>query len=245
MITDLAVGEATSLGHMPSGRWEFDGAVAAVFGDMLRRSIPEHDVMRELVFDVGSRFVRPGTYVVDLGCSKGDALAPFVTAFGDNNKYVGVEVSKPMLGAARKRFREAIERGLVTIEDLDLRRDYPSVDASLTLCVLSLQFVPIDHRQRVLSDAYAATVSDGAFVLVEKVLGATTTLNSMMIDLYHARKKRAGYSAEEVERKKLALEGVLVPVTARWNEELLRSAGFREIDCFWRWMNFAGWIARK
>jgi tRNA (cmo5U34)-methyltransferase len=34
-----------------------------------------------------------------------------------------------------------------------------------------------------------------------------------------------------------------VPVTARWNEELLRSAGFVDIDCFWRWMNFAGWIA--
>ena len=42
-----------------------------------------------------------------------------------------------------------------------------------------------------------------------------------------------------------SLEGVLVPVTASWNEELLAKAGFKQIDCFWRWMNFAGWIAIK
>jgi hypothetical protein len=38
---------------------------------------------------------------------------------------------------------------------------------------------------------------------------------------------------------------VLVPVTARWNEELLASAGFRQVDAFWRYMNFVGWIAIK
>jgi tRNA (cmo5U34)-methyltransferase len=36
-----------------------------------------------------------------------------------------------------------------------------------------------------------------------------------------------------------------VPVTAGWNEEMLRGAGFQEIDCFWRWLNFAGWVAVK
>ena len=34
-------------------------------------------------------------------------------------------------------------------------------------------------------------------------------------------------------------------MTAGWNEWMLRSAGFGEIDCFWRWLNFAGWIAVK
>ena len=43
----------------------------------------------------------------------------------------------------------------------------------------------------------------------------------------------------------MSLEGVLVPVTAKWNEQLLRSAGFAEVDMFWRWMNFAGWVAVK
>ena len=43
----------------------------------------------------------------------------------------------------------------------------------------------------------------------------------------------------------VTLEGVLVPVTARWNEELLHEEGFRSVDCFWRHLNFAGWVAVK
>jgi tRNA (cmo5U34)-methyltransferase len=54
-----------------------------------------------------------------------------------------------------------------------------------------------------------------------------------------------GLTREEIERKRLSLEGVLVPVTARWNEELLKTVGFRQVDCCWHWMNFSGWIALK
>jgi tRNA (cmo5U34)-methyltransferase len=36
-----------------------------------------------------------------------------------------------------------------------------------------------------------------------------------------------------------------VPVTAAWNEDLLQQAGFRHVECFWRWLNFGGWIAVK
>jgi tRNA (cmo5U34)-methyltransferase len=54
---------------------------------------------------------------------------------------------------------------------------------------------------------------------------------------------RNGYTEAEVERKRLALEGVLVPVTAAWNEDLLFGAGFTSVDCFWRYLNFAGWVA--
>jgi tRNA (cmo5U34)-methyltransferase len=219
--------------------------VTAVFGDMLTRSIPQYEVMRRSVFEFGMAIARPDTFIMDLGCSRGDGLAPFVGALGHRNRYLGVDVSAPMLTASRQRFEPEIAAGLVQILDFDLRTGYPKGAASLTLSILSLQFIPIEHRQRVLYDAYTNTEPGGGFILVEKVLGNSAKINESMVDLYHARKREAGYSAEEVERKKLSLEGVLVPVTAQWNEELLRAAGFREVDCFWRWMNFAGWVAMK
>ncbi len=238
-------GDDTSLGHEPDGKWEFDESVTQVFTDMLRRSIPQYDVMRKAVSDIGSRFAQPGTDIVDLGCSRGDALAPFVEKFGAECNYLGLEISEPMLEAARERFAAEIETGQVGIERHDLRDAYPDVQASVTLCVLTLQFTPIDHRQRILYDVYRHTAPGGVLILVEKILGASAELTSLMVDLYHDLKTQQGYSREEVERKRLSLEGVLVPVTAQWNEELMKTAGFTQVDCFWRWMNFAGWIARK
>ena len=234
----------SSLGHMPSSdKWEFDGSVTDVFDDMLARSIPQYDVMRRAVADIGSHFVRPKTDVVDLGCSRGEALAPLVERFGAYNRFYGVEVSAPMLEAVRARFKSYIDAGVVDIRNLDLRREYPPVSASLTMSVLTLQFTPIEYRQRIVRNVYEHTLPGGAFILVEKVIGATADIDELQVELYQAMKGESGYSQEEIQRKRLALEGVLVPVTAKWNEQLLDAAGFREVDGFWRWMNFAAWLA--
>lgn len=234
----------SSVKHVPAGdRWAFDESVTNVFEDMLQRSIPQYEVMRAAVQGIARRHRRDGLDVVDLGCSRGDAMEPLVQEFGTRNRFVGVEVSEPMLRICRARFRTMIEHGVVEVLPLDLRREYPGARACVTLCVLTLQFVPIEHRQRLVRRAFEHTAPGGALVLVEKVLGAGDLLDSMMVDAYYAMKGVNGYGAEEIERKRLSLEGVLVPVTAKWNEDLLRTAGFGHVDCFWRWMNFAGWVA--
>lgn len=224
-------------------KWGFDAEVTRVFDDMLERSIPQYDVMRRAVTDMACRFVKPSTDIVDLGCARGEAIAPLVDKFGANNRFIGIELSVPMLEAAKQRFKEYIEKGTVSIKSLDLRKEYPAANSSITLSVLTLQFVPIEHRQRVVREVYKSTVAGGGFILVEKVLGNTAEIDQAMVDLYFQMKRENGYSQDQIERKQLSLEGVLVPVTAKWNEELLAVAGFRQVDCFWRWMNFAGWVA--
>jgi tRNA (cmo5U34)-methyltransferase len=240
---DGIVDSGTSVGHRPGATWEFDDEVTRVFDDMLERSIPQYDTMRRLVFELGRRFVPAGGTVVDLGCSRGAALAPFVAELGDRASYVGVEVSPPMLAACRKRFARELAAGHLTLHDLDLRAGYPDVAATLTLAVLTLQFVPREQRARVVAEVFAHTRPGGALVLVEKVLGNTRATDDLLVDAYHGLKRAHGYGEEEIERKRLSLEGVLVPETASWNEAVLRDAGFAEVECFWRCLNFAGWVA--
>lgn len=234
-----------SRGHMPEGKWEFDEHVTGCFEDMLRRSIPQYDVMRRSVFDIACCYRKPKTAIVDLGASRGDGLAPLLERFGAHNHWVAVEVSQPMLRALHERFGGWEQNGLMQVLDLDLREGFPPVSASVILSVLTLQFTPIEHRQKIIRRAFDALLPGGALVLVEKILGSTAELDAVMVDRYYAFKRESGYSEEEIQRKRMSLEGVLVPLTAQWNEELLRRCGFAEVDCFWRWMNFAGWVAVK
>lgn len=229
-------------GYAPE-TWAFDAQVTAVFDNMLERSIPQYPVMRQACVDLACGFIQPDTDVVDLGCSRGEALAPLIDRHAEQNRFVGVEVSPPMLEAARARFAADIAGGSVAIEPLDLRTDYPEVNASVTLCVLTLQFTPIEYRAHILRRIWESTVPGGALILVEKVLGSTAAMDAELVRNYYALKRHNGYAENEIERKRLSLEGRLVPVTAGWNEELLRAAGFVETECFWRWMNFAGWVA--
>ena len=237
--------ERSSLGHTPKIPWEFDESVTRVFDDMLARSVPQYEVMRRSCFDIACRYVREGTDIVDLGCSRGEAMAPLVDKYGTRNRFIGVETSKPTLDAVRERYKDHINSGIVEILDLDLREGFPPARASVTLSILTLQFIPVEHRPRIVGDIYESTIAGGCLVLVEKILGDSDSLDELMVELYYDIRRENGYTDEEIKRKALSLKGVLVPITAKSDEELLRSAGFRDVDCFWRWMNFAGWVAVK
>ncbi len=229
---------------IPDGPWLFNDGVTKVFDNMLARSIPGFEDMRSLTTQLACRYAQPETYVLDLGCSRGGSLEPIINVLGSRQKYLGVEISDPMRKAALERFSSQDEVD-VKIIDLDLRLDFPSVDSSVILSILTIQFIPIEYRQSILASAYSSLRTGGAFILVEKILGNNAHLNSTFVDLYYGMKGRNGYTEEEINSKRIALEGVLVPVTASWNEQLLRDAGFSQVECFWRNLNFAGWIAVK
>lgn len=239
----------SSVGHLPKGRWKFDEAVTDCFEDMLARSIPDLAGMRSLVSRLAASIVRSrgrgekgdGATIVDLGTSKGGALLS-VRELLPKARLVGVEVSEPMLRAAKAAFNED---DLADIRRVDLRSDYPEERADVTLAVLALQFIPIEYRLEIVQRAFEKTKKGGAVIVVEKVIGGSAGIDRDLVNLYLEGKRLAGYPQGEIDRKRHALEGVLVPVTASWNEEILRLSGFREVDCFWRWLNFAAWIAKK
>ena len=230
---------------MPNGKWEFNEEVTNCFDEMLERSIPAYESMRLLVEKIGCRFVQRNTSIIDLGCSTGEAIKPFVAKFGAQNQYKLYDVSDPMLEECRKRYEGWTRTGLMTIEKFDIREGIKNVEASVVLSVLTLQFTPIEYRQKIVQSIYDGLTDGGALILVEKVLGDNYDLDKHLVDEYYVMKGENAYTEEQIRAKRKSLEGVLVPITAKWNESLLRSAGFKSIDCFYRYLNFAGWVAIK
>ena len=229
---------------VPTSAWRFDEEVAGVFDDMLCRSIPQYGEMRSCCIQLARNYRKIGTAVVDLGCSIGGSLRDLLDDTFDCH-YVAVDNSVPMINKIRELFKNHPNTHRLNIEHMDIRNSYPDCETSVTLLILTLQFVPAEDRLKILRQVYNHTVPGGVVLLVEKVLGSSPGLDSIMIKNYHDFKHSHGYSWELIEAKQKSLEGVLIPQTAEWNMKQLSLAGFSEVDCFWRWMNFAGWIAVK
>lgn len=225
---------------MPKGKWVFDDEVAQCFDEMLQRSIPNYETMRELVYNVGRHYVKDGAAVMDIGCSNGNAALPFVKTF--NNQFVLCDVSESFLDLCRKGFKAHKN---VKVLNHDLRNGVPDVQSCLILSILTVQFTPIEYRQKIINSVYEHLQSGGAFIFVEKLLGTTYDIDSVLVDEYYELKRENQYTQEQIQAKRKSLEGVLVPITESWNVDLLRSAGFKKIDCFWRYLNFAGYLAVK
>lgn len=227
----------------PDGPWVFDAEVTRVFDDMLARSIPNLTTMRNAVVELATRRVFAPGAVVDLGVSRGGMLAPIMAALdGKPIHYVGVDLSPEMVTAAA-----AVLPLEAEIRVHDLRRGLPYVGMGLrmTLAVLTLQFVPIEFRQRIITEAYNATIPGGVFILVEKLVGSSALIQDLQVEIYHGHKQANGYTVDDIEAKRLSLENTMVPLTEAANVAMLRSAGFTDVECFWRWFNFAGFVAVK
>lgn len=228
-------------------KWTFDSDVTNCFDDMLSRSIPQYDVMRKCVVDLSRIYLKDKEKFdcLDVGCSNGLMIKNMIDnidAKGIKGNYTGIDVSEPMLAKARELFKSNHN---VYIRNCDLRTDYPNGSYDIITCILSLMFTPIEYRQNIVQNMYDSLNHGGCLFLVEKVLGNSSQISDMFIENYYDMKRENGYSQEQIDRKRLSLEGVQVCVTSDWNIELLKQAGFRKVDVFWRWCNFMGVIAIK
>lgn len=232
---------------IPTSKWSFSDEVTNCFGDMLHRSIPAYEIMRSLTFMLGFSFVTTGKSIIDLGCSTGLGVDPFIDSFGSRNKYILVDESESMANHCKEKYKYLIDAGVVNVRHRNICHDgIPhSSNVSLILSILTIQFTPIEYRQQLLKQVYDRLEDGGAFIFVEKILGNSAENNAMLVDSYYAIKEQNGYTKEAINAKRRSLEGVLVPVTYEANESFLKSAGFNRVECFWRCLNFCGWIAIK
>lgn len=235
--------------HQPSETWEFDESVTQCFDDMLKRSIPGYFQMRDLVYLIGSTFLKEGSVLCDIGASRGESSARFINNFPTVHAILN-EVSPPMLEVLHSRYADHAN---ITVNDFDLRSTEHLIremltqkgSPSLILSILTMIFIPVNYRPQIFDAIYKSLDSGGAFIMVEKVLGNSGTAQQLLVDAYHQYKHSNGYSWEDIERKKLSLEGVQVPLQDNTNIEMLRSSGFRVVESFWRNLNFVGYVAIK
>ena len=227
------------------GDFTFDRSVAVVFDDMVARSVPFYAEIQRMLVELSHDFAVPGSAVYDLGCATGTTFVNLHRALDPSIRFVGVDNSDEMLGEARGKLAEHGVDRAVALECQDLNEGVAVADASVALMVLTLQFIRPLRRDRLVAQVFEGLRPDGAFLLVEKVLGEESTFNRFFIEHYYDLKRRNGYSELEISQKREALENVLIPYKLLENRELLLQTGFRYVDVFFKWYNFCGMIAVK
>lgn len=227
-------------------KWEFNEEVSEVFDEMLNRSIPSYDRMRYLITQIVIEHIKKNnlthTSILDLGCSTGEQIYE-LNKHLHQNKFIGLECSSSMLKESRKKLRGEYN---VHIKNFDLTKDTLDIkNCGAILSILTLQFIPIEYRQKIISQIYEKLNKNGIFIFVEKIIGDNYNYSELYEKLYYDMKFINGYSLDEIRDKKLKLEGVLVPCTNQFNIDLLKQGGFTKIDIFWKDLNFIGYIAMK
>jgi tRNA (cmo5U34)-methyltransferase len=227
----------------------FDERVAQVFDDMVARSIPFYHEIQRIQADLVMDFLPDNAAVVcDLGCSTGTSIAYFSkhARCPDDVCFIGYDNSQAMLDKAGDKLSSELAAGRVLLNLADL-----SAMPTLPVCHVAilnwtLQFVRPLERETLLHNVFQALRPGGILLLSEKILGSDGVLNRLYIDHYlHFKTSQRGYSDTENQRKREALENVLIPYRLDENYALLKRAGFNRMDTYFQWFNFVCMIAVK
>ncbi len=233
----------------PNEPFRFDDAVAAVFPDMLRRSIPGYEAALEAIGSLAGRYAQAGTNCYDLGCSLGAATlalsqgirVPDCRVIAVDNAPAMIERCRQVIAKAGASAPDAtpVRLVLADLQDIAIRT------ASIVVLNYTLQFIDPIRRDDVIRRIHAGLVPGGLLVLSEKVIDEDPLMEALLVDLHHEHKRRNNYGALEISRKRAALEDVLRPETVRTHMDRLKAAGFERAAVWLRYFNFVSIIAFK
>lgn len=229
----------------PQGKWEFNQDVVDVFEDMLSRSIPGLEDMRNTINLIIKSVIPLGGSILDIGCSDGQQLASLqaMEAPAMQLKLFGVDNSREMI-------QKAVERCGPSVKFLhhDMCEGKPRfsngpIKYDVILSILTLQFIPVELRPEILFYIRNAIRSGGRFIFVEKVTFSDYENQTLMTKVYHDIKRENGYTTDQIKTKNISLRNVLVSKTIEDNTKMLHDAGFDHVTTFWQNTAFVGWVA--
>ncbi len=217
----------------------FDESVAAVFPDMIRRSVPGYEVVVPMTGLLAARALGDGDHAYDLGCSLGASTLAVLAQLGDRNvRITGVDNAPAMLEQATRN----IDDSRVHFLEADVRT-MTFEPAKVVLSNWLLQFVPPNERRPLIERIAEAITPGGCLLLSEKVCFDDQAQQSFFEDTHHAFKRANGYSDLEVSQKRSAIENVMIPDPIETHVSRLKNAGFTTVQPWFTCLNWVSMVA--
>jgi len=223
----------------------FDDAVADVFPDMIRRSVPGYETVISLLGVLANQYAQKGTKVYDLGCSLGAAtLSMHQQTRTLALEHVCVDNSNAMVKRCESRLQRLMPEANLRFHCEDIEQTTIE-NASIVVINFTLQFLTPDARLDLLKKVYQGLLPNGLLILSEKLVFEDEAENQNQINWHHNFKRANGYSDLEISQKRAAIEHVMIPDSFEKHQERLQQAGFEESYQWFQSFNFASMVAVK
>ena len=223
-------------------RWTFSGDVVKNFDNHIKKSVPGYDEGHDLITNLTPFFIGENrSKVVEIGCSTGTLLKKIrQTTERSDVEFIGIDIENDMINFAKE--NNKFENCSYEVGDI---KDYELSGCSVITSYYTMQFINPSIRQVIIDKIFDSLNWGGAFLFFEKVRGPDARFQDIMQTLYTEYKMSEGYNEKEIIGKTLSLKGILEPFSSNANIEMLKRAGFQDINLVFKRLCFEGYLAIK
>lgn len=229
------------------GNWKFSGAVVDSFDDHVSKSVPLYNEGHDLICDISDFFIKSNSVCYEIGCSTG----ALTLKLAEHNigkpeaQFIGVDIESDMIKNANKKAKSKKDLNVSFLNENAIEIEMEKESSDMIICYYTVQFIRPSVRQTLIDKLYNTLNWGGALLLFEKVRGSDARFQDIITTLYTDYKLRKGYSPEEIISKTQSLKGVLEPFSTQGNIDLLKRAGFVDINTIQKYLCFEGFLAIK
>ncbi|RXF73313.1 class I SAM-dependent methyltransferase [Hansschlegelia zhihuaiae] len=217
-----------------------DPDAVARYAEAPRRLVPGFADMQRMALLLLSEQAPPDARVLVIGAGGGLELKAFAEA-RPAWRFDGVDPSAQMLHLARATLGPLVARVTLHKGEVEVAPDGPFDAAS---CLLTMHFIPVDGRRRLLAEVRRRLRPGAPFVVAHHSIPASRDERRRWLSRYAAFAVSSGVDAAAAEKAYEAIGEGLPVLAPEEDEALLREAGFAAIGLFYAGFTFRGWVAR-
>lgn len=213
---------------------------AAQYDGQRRKVIPCFDDFYKTAIDLIPFDTEDTFTVLDLGAGTGLLTALILNAFPKASSMV-LDISEKMLAKAKERFKDNDQ---VHFCAMDYARSPLTGDFDLIVSAMSIHHLYDSDKRLLFKKIYNALLPGGMFIHAELAKGATDVTEKIYQRMWFQYLKKTDLTEDQLS---LIFERMSYDKTTTLDIQLkwLKKAGFMDVDCFYKYYNFAVYAGRK
>ena len=212
--------------------WTFDTPeIASSFDSHVREQLPWYDMVTDSVVYIIKNYLSENNSIVDIGASTGNMIEKLLPLVKERScDMVAIEKSEYMYKVLLEKF------GSIPFLDIDNSDvlDIHMPKGQIYILFLTLMFIPVSMRQKLLQRIKESCVEGGVIIVVDKVCDHSGYFSTVLKRLTWNQKILQGAKPEDILIKEMSLAGVQIPI----NATILGD----DAKLFFRMGEFAGWV---
>ncbi|MET3290959.1 UNVERIFIED_CONTAM: tRNA (cmo5U34)-methyltransferase [Brevibacillus sp. OAP136] len=213
--------------------------IASEYDQQRRKLIPCFDDFYRIPVSVASTTKESPT-ILDIGAGTG-LFSSFLLEKYPEAKLTLIDISEKMLEVAKSRFTN--QPNVTYIVDDYTKHEFADT-YDIVISSLSIHHLTDAEKKNLYAKIFSIMNNDSLFINADQVLGHTPYIEAMYKDDWKKKVESSGLSATELSS---AYERTKLDKMSPLNEQItwLKDIGFSDVDCVYKYFNFAVLFGRK